>query len=360
MKKNLFKLNIQLFAGEKTEKATPQRKREARKKGQVGKSHEITSMLVLILSMLVIKLWVPYMLAEYHKFTNHIFTFVEADFNIERASLLIMETVLVVTKMVAPILVVAMLAGFVGNVMQIGFLFTTETLKFDPNRINPVSGLKRMFSKKVLVELTKSLLKTALVGYVAFNYLWDKLPILTVLMDNNLENTLKIIGDIAYSVTWRVLLVLFIIAIFDYAYQLYEYEHSIKMSKQEIKEEYKNIEGDPQLKAKIKEKQRQLATSRMMQEVPDATVVITNPTHLAVALKYEDEMGAPVVIAKGQDLIAQKIKEIAAEHGVAIVENKPLARTLYKQVEIGMDIPVDLYQAVAEVIAYVYKLKKRY
>lgn len=360
MKNKLIRINLQLFAGEKTEKATPQRKKEARKKGQVGKSHEITSMLVLILSMLMLKLWIPHMLVEYNKFTAHVFTFAYSDLSREKACLLIMETMLVVAKMTAPILLTALLAGVVGNVMQIGFLFTTETLKFDPSRINPVSGLKRMFSKKIVVELIKSLFKTALVGYVAFTFLWHKLPIMTVLMDNDLGNTLKIVGNIIFSVTWRALLILFIIAVFDYAYQIYEYEHSIKMSKQEIKQEYKNIEGDPQLKAKIKEKQRQLATSRMMQEIPDATVVITNPTHLAIALKYEDDMGAPVVIAKGQDLIAQKMKDIAAEHGVAIVENKPLARLLYKQVEIGMDIPVDLYQAVAEVIAYVYKLKKRY
>lgn len=352
-------LNLQLFAGEKTEKATPRRREEARKKGQVAKSHELNTVLVVTLTLVTLKMWIPVMVADFQQFFTHLFTGSFADLTAEGAFLLILDIILLLAKMVTPLLLVAMTVGFAANVVQVGFYYTTEPLKPDLNRINPVSGFQRLFSKRALAELVKSLCKTLLVGYIAFSFLWKQMPALAVLMDVPLTSALATVGNVTFSAAWRMMGLLFILAIADYSYQHYEYEQSLKMSKQEIKDEYKTIEGDPQLKAKIKERQRQLATRRMMQEVPRATVVITNPTHLAVALKYEDKMNAPVLVAKGQDFLAGRIKEVATANGVPIVENKPLARLLYQRVEINMSIPADLYQAVAEVIAYVYRLKKR-
>lgn len=354
-----FRINLQLFAGEKTERATPRRREEARKKGQVAKSVEINTVLGLVISLLVLRAWLPSMMQEFNTFFTHVFTYAAGDLTLKTTVNLLMDIILVLVKLAGPLLLAAMVAGYAANVLQIGFLFTSETLKFDLNRLNPVKGMQRIFSKRALAELIKSLLKTCLVGYVAVSFLLGELPGLGLLMDIPVDSALIYIGDITFSAGWRILAILFVLAVADYGYQVYEYEQSLKMSKQEIKEEYKNIEGDPQLRAKLRERQRQLATRRMMQEVPKATVVITNPTHVAVALKYSEEMSAPELVAKGQDYLAQRIKEVAADNEVAIVENRSLAWLIYEKVGIGKAIPVDLYQAVAEVIAYVYKLKKQ-
>jgi flagellar biosynthetic protein FlhB len=352
-----FKINLQLFAGDKTEKATPRRREEARKKGQVVKSNEIITVIVLTLTLLVLKYWLFYMANDFQSFFIYMFTFIETDFTLDQAQLIIVQVILVTVKMAGPIVLTALVAGYTSNVMQIGFLFTSKPLKIDLNRLNPINGMKRIFSKRALAELVKTILKTCLVGFVAFYFLFKQLPRLAVLMDSPIDVSLYTIGEVTFTTGWRILAVLLLIAIADYAYQVYEYEQSLKMSKQEIKEEYKTIEGDPHLKSEMKARQRQLATRRMMQEIPQATVVITNPTHLAIALKYKDEMQVPVVVAKGQDFLAQKIKQLASENNVVIVENKNLARLLYKEVEIGRPIPVELYKAIAEVLAYVYKIK---
>lgn len=361
MNKNIpFQINLQLFAGEKTEKATPKRKQEARKKGQVAKSNEIITVIVLTMTILLLRFWLPNMLNDFNTLFQRVFQYTAAEFTVNTVFVLLNEVLYYLAKMLLPILIIALTAGYLGNVVQVGFLFTTEPLKFDLNRLNPISGFKRIFSKRAIAELFKSLLKTGMVGYAAFSYLWEQLPKISLLMEQEISVSMGILGDIVFNTGLRILAVLLVIAMADYVYQRYEYEDSLKMSKQEVKDEYKNIEGDPQLKAKIKEKQRQLAMRRMMEEVPQATVIITNPTHIAVALKYKDEMKAPVLVAKGQDFIAQRIKDIAADNKVTIVENKPLARQLYKTVDIGQSIPAELYQAVAEVIAYVYKMKKSY
>jgi flagellar biosynthetic protein FlhB len=353
-----FRFNLQLFAGEKTEKATPKRRQEARKKGQVVKSNEINTVFVLIVTLILLKSWIPVILEDFDGFYQQVFTYATTDLTPEISIVLLNELIYILARMVGPLLMAALVAGYIANVVQVGFLFTTESLKFDLNRINPLKGFQRIFSKRAIAELFKSVFKITLVGYVAFSYLNSQLPSLAVLMDSPLDLSFIYIGDITFTVSWRIILVLFLLAIADYAYQVYEYEQSLKMTKQEVKEEYKTIEGDPMLKQKVRERQRQLSANRMMQEVPKATVVITNPTHVAVALMYDEEKGIPEVIAKGQDYIAQKIKEIALTNNVTIVENKSLAWLLFKKVELGMAIPVDLYQAVAEVIAYVYRFKK--
>jgi len=352
-----FKMNLQLFAGEKTEKATPRRKQEARKKGQVVKSNELITVIILALTLLCLRFWIPYCLKMFANFCGHVLTYSTVELTTENVLHLGYEMLIFLAIMSGPVLLVAMVAGYLANILQIGFMFTTESLKIDFTRLNPVNGLKRIFSRRALAELVKTLLKTFLVGYIAFSFLYKELPRLAVLMDYPLADALSIVGDITIMVGWRILAVLFVIAVADYAFQYYDYEKSLRMSKEEIKEELKTTEGDPYLKAEIKARQRQMATRRMMQEVPKATVVITNPTHFAVAIKYDNSMSAPVVVAKGQDFMAQRIKALALDHNVTIVENKALARALYQEVEIGFPIPEELYKAIAEVLAYVYRLK---
>lgn len=351
-------IDLQLFAGEKTEKATPRRKDEARKKGQVVKSNELVTVLILALCVLVLQAWVPKIAAEFQNLYTLCVSIIYEEITLASVQQLVLTALVSVVKMAGPLVLAAMGAGYLANVMQVGFLVVSEPLKFDLNRINPLNGFKRIFSKRGLFELFKALLKTCLVGYVALKYLWEELPQIGILMDLTPAQGVATIGRITFSIIWRMLAVLFVMAVADYAYQLFDYEKNLRMSKEEIKEEYKMLEGDPQVKAKIKERQRLIASHRMMQEVPKATVVITNPTHLAVAIKYGDDMNVPMVVAKGQDHVAEKIKEIARENDVIITENKPLARLLYKRVDVGSSIPADLYQAVAEIIAYVYRLKK--
>jgi flagellar biosynthetic protein FlhB len=228
------------------------------------------------------------------------------------------------------------------------------------NKLNPLEGFKRLFSKTAFVELVKSIFKIGIIGYVIYDYLKGNIEVVPELLNMNIESSAVFIGNTIINIGIRAAAVLLILSIFDYAYQIWDYEKSIRMSKQEIRDEYKEIEGNPQIKSKIKEKQRQLALRRMMAEVPNADVIITNPTHFAVAVRYDaNASDAPQVIAKGKDLIAQKIKETAKENKVPIVENKPLAQALYKSVEIGENIPSELYKAVAEVLAYVYSLRDR-
>ncbi|MFY9174723.1 MAG: flagellar biosynthesis protein FlhB [Peptococcia bacterium] len=351
-------IDLQLFSGEKTEKATPRRKQEARKKGQIVKSNELVTVIILTLSILVLQAWIPYIAAEFQRLYNFCISYTKEELTLLTLRHLIISTLISIVKMGGPIIITAVGAGFVANLMQVGFLFVSEPLKFDLNRINPINGFKRIFSKRALFELLKATVKTCLVGYVAVKYLWGELPRLAILMDLPPAQGIATIGEITFAVCWRMIAVLFVLAVADYGFQLFEYEKSLRMSKEEIKEEYKMMEGDPQIKARIKERQRLIASHRMMQEVPKATVVITNPTHIAVAIKYDDSLSAPMVVAKGQDHLAEKIKEIARENDVIITENKPLARLLFKRVEVGSYIPAELYQAVAEVIAYVYRLKK--
>lgn len=229
-------------------------------------------------------------------------------------------------------------------------------LKLD--KINPIQGAKRIFSMRTIVELLKSILKISAGIYVAYTILWSAKDTLIKLSLTSVEDVLAFTGDEVVKLGLFIGILLLILAVSDYVYQRYEYEKSLRMSKQDIKDEYKKSEGDPLIKSKIKQRQRQMAMQRMMQELPKADVVITNPTHFSVAIRYEaGAMSAPTVIAKGQDYIALKIREIAKKNRIVIMENKPLARALYSQVEIGQQIPEEMFKAVAEVLAYVYKLQ---
>jgi flagellar biosynthetic protein FlhB len=258
----------------------------------------------------------------------------------------------------APIFILVMLIAIVGNYAQIGFMFIGSPLvpKFD--KINPISGFKRIFSMRTVMDFLKSTFKLLIIGFAVYTTLMAQKTKLLGLGHAPLESTFSFIGTITLGLGVKIGAILVVLAIFDFIYQKYEHEKSLKMSKQDIKDEYKKSEGDPLIKGKIRAKQRQMAMQRMMQEVPKADVIITNPTHFAVALRYDAKnMQAPTVIAKGADYMALKIKEIAKQNGVLTMENKPLARAIFAQVEIGEAIPAELFQAVAEVLAYVYKMK---
>ncbi|WP_221564339.1 flagellar biosynthesis protein FlhB [Alkalihalobacillus sp. TS-13] len=353
-------LDLQYFSQEKTEKATPKKRQDSRKKGQVAKSSDVNTAIILLIVFLFLWLIAPFMLdrllAIYQKSFREFIHFDATNENIQQVmSAMAIEA----AKIVAPILLIAMIAGVAANYMQVGVLFSTEPLKAKLERINPLKGFKRIYSLRAIVELLKSILKISLVGFVTFAVLWLQKDEILMLSHGTVEHALLVIGRLTIQMGLAASVLLIFLAVLDYFYQKYDFEKSIKMSKQDLKDEHKKSEGDPLIKSKIKEKQRQMAMQRMMQEVPKADVVITNPTHYAIALKYdESEHDAPVVIAKGVDFVALKIREVAKHNEIEIVENRPLARSLYDQTEIGDLVPEALFKAVAEVLAYVYRLKK--
>ncbi|CAH2214007.1 flagellar biosynthesis protein FlhB [Tepidibacter aestuarii] len=353
-------INLQLFSGEKSEKATPKKKQEARKKGQVVQSKEITSALTLLFSLLSLKYLGKYIVSSFYE---SILFFRNNFFDIEFNNTLIGYRVLIyifyfALKIGLIIVLINASIAFISSKAQVGNLFTTENLKFKFDKLNPIEGFKRMFSVKALFEFGKSSFKILILTVIAYNYM--KKNIVYILKSINL-NEFQIsynLLDLTLSLGIKLSIYLLVLSLFDYLYQLYEHNKNLKMSKQEIKEEYKQSEGDPQIKSKIKEKQRQSAMKRMMQDVPKADVIITNPTHFAVAIKYDEHKSdAPYVVAKGKNMVALKIKEKARESDVPIIENKPLARQLYSNVNIGDIIPPELYEAIAEILAYVYSLK---
>jgi flagellar biosynthesis protein FlhB len=356
-----YTLNLQYFSQEKTEKATPKKRQESRNKGQVAKSADINAALVLFVSIMFLSFMGSWMGERLmHLFRHSLDKNLLYDVSESSIQKLFSELSIEVAIIIAPVMLAAMVAGVLGNYLQIGFLLSTEAIQMKLERINPLSGFKRIYSIRALVELSKSLLKILLIGGVTFFILWSERDVYLRMSLVNIEDTLSVFGGLAVKMGFFASIVLLFLAFLDYMYQKYDFEKNIRMSKQDIKDEYKKSEGDPKIKGKIKEKQRQMAMRRMMQEVPKADVIITNPTHFAIALKYEDGgMDAPVVVAKGVDLIAQRIKEIAKENDVVTVENKPLARTLYSRVEIGQVIPEDLFKAVAEILAFVYRIKKK-
>ncbi|MFE1244491.1 flagellar biosynthesis protein FlhB [Fictibacillus sp. NPDC058756] len=356
-----YQMKLQYFSQEKTEKATPKKRQESRKKGQVAKSADINAAIVLFVSVMFLSFmggWMGERLK--HLFTHSLDKNLLFDVTETSIPKLFWELSIEVAIILAPVMIAAMAAGVIGNYLQVGFLLSTEAIQMKLERINPLSGFKRIYSVRALVELSKSLLKILLIGGVTFFILWMERDVYLRMSLVSIEASLPVFGGLAIKMGFAASLVLLFLAFLDYMYQKYDFEKNIRMSKQDIKDEYKKSEGDPKIKGKIKEKQRQMAMRRMMQEVPKADVIITNPTHYAICLKYDDSgMDAPVVVAKGVDLIAQRIKEIGKEHDVVTVENKPLARTLYARVDIGQVIPEDLFKAVAEILAFVYRIKKK-
>ena len=354
-----YPVDLQFFAGEKTEKATPKKKQDARKKGQVVKSADISPAFGLLTVFLVLTALGSSMFHSMQNlFRESLITFSTWQVNQENLGIITAKVGWEAVKIVGPVLAAVFVVSLVANYAQVGWLFTTETLKFKLEKLNPIQGFKRMFSLRSLVELGKSLFKIGAGILVAYTILWDVREELTTLSLQPLEAAISFAGAEATKLGMYIGLLLLILAVFDYAYQKYEHEKNLRMSKQDIKDEHKMSEGDPLVKGKIRERQRSMAIRRMMQELPKADVVITNPTHFAVAIRYDaKEMHAPTVIAKGHDYMALRIKDVAKKHRIVTMENKPLARALYSQVEIGQPIPEELFKAVAEVLAYVYKLQ---
>ncbi len=344
---------------EKRFPATPKRKQEARKKGQVLKSQELTSAVMLLALVGLLKIWLPHMLNGIAELFSYV-TNMSAEWN----NLLVWQVMVTLSwkclLLLGPLFLASAVVAIIVNFLQVGSLLTIETIKPKISRLSPIQGLKRMFGIKALVQLIKSLLKVSIIGYFLIDVIRSNVDIFPALQGLTVIQSMVIIGNLLYELAWKTAVAFIIIAIFDFIYQWYDYEKDLRMSHQEIKEEFKQTEGDPQLKAQIKRRQRELAMRRMMEDLKGADVVITNPTHFSVALKYDaQKYSAPYVVAKGQNEIALKIREIAKENNIIIMEDKHLARALYSQVEIGQTVPADLYKAVAEVLAFVYRINKR-
>ena len=356
-----WSFDLQLFNEEKTEDATPKRLQEAREKGQVAKSTEINATVSIILAFFVLQVLGSFIFEELGLFMRHVYSnFSTQDLTFVDLQLLFIEAVLVMLKTAFPIMATLAFSAVVMNLLQVGFIFSLEPLMPSLEKLDPISGMGRLISKRSLVELAKSLFKVGVVGFFIYRVIKQNLLNNAMLINAELWASLKATSSMLLGMVFEICAVMLVLAALDFLYQNWEYRQNLKMSKHDVKQEFKQSEVDPQIKGKIKERQRAMAMQRMMQEVPKADVVITNPTHFAVALKYDNKMmAAPQIVAKGQDFVALRIKEIAKEHKVVIVENKPLARALHASTEVGDAVPAELYKSVAEVLAYVYRLKRR-
>ncbi|MDA8229147.1 MAG: flagellar biosynthesis protein FlhB [Desulfitobacterium hafniense] len=344
---------------EKTFQATPRRRQEARKKGQVLKSQELTSALMLLGYVALLKYWLPGMLEKMQQLFPYVLQ-LSTDWTIRHVSSLMTNLLWVGFQIIGPVFVVGILIAVSSNYLQVRSLFTVEPLKPQFSRISPINGAKRMFGVRAWVELGKSLAKVIIIGYFLYASIRDNIELFPALQQLEVAQSTVLLGEAIIELAWKISIAFVVLAVLDYLYQWWEFEKNLRMSHEELKQEYKQTEGNPQLKSEIKKKQRAMAMRRMMQDLKKADVVVTNPTHYAVALRYDPlENKAPYVVAKGIDQIALRIKELAKEHDIITMENKPLARALYAQVEIGEGVPADLYKAVAEVLAFVYRLKKK-
>jgi len=347
--------------GERTEEATSQRREDFRKRGQVAQTRELASVLVLFSSLAMIWLLGQFLFEQINglfqlSFGEGLVAAGRGSGNWTAASRFALDKCFF---MIAPVLGISFVASFAATALQTGFLYNEEALQFRPERLNPIQGFGRIFSMKALIEGFKALIKLCVILFIAYWLLKDQLMILPELIHFTVGQIFIYMGGLMTRLLAGIGMFMMFLAAADYLFQRWELEREMKMTKQEVREELKSREGDPLVKARIKRVQREIAGRRMMEEVPKADVIVTNPTHIAIALKYDDTMVSPRVIAKGADLLAEKIKEIAKKHAVPIVENKPLARTIFKTLKIGQTIPKELYTAVAEVLSYVYRLKKK-
>lgn len=368
--KILIHYNLQMFAkdgegGEKTEPATEKKLKDARDEGKVAKSKELTAAFDLIVLFLVLKIFISFIGGQ----MINIFSFVydripefieinEQDLSSIAVNNFMRGIILKWFLMVLPFFIFGVAITLLISIIQVGWKVTAKSMQPKLSKFNPINGFKRMFSKDSLFELFKSIFKIGIIAYVAYNAVKDHENDIFILYDIPLNRALLLVGDIIINTGLKISIVYLVVGIADFVYNKHKFNEDMKMTKQEVKDEYKNTEGDPQIKGRQKRKMQEASQRRMMQDVPKADVVITNPTHFAVAVKYDaNENSAPVVVAKGQDYVAMKIKEIAKENDVEIVENKPLARMLFHNVDIGAEIPPELYQSVAEILAMIYKTK---
>jgi len=366
-KKLILPYNLQWFAdgegGEKTEPATQKKLDDARKEGKVAKSKDLTEGIALVVLFLTLKIFISYvgerMLGIFDWTLGRMAEFVavnQKNLEMKAISGLLTNAILEMFLIVWPFFLFGFAITFLVTVYQVGWTVSLKTMEPKLSKFNPINGFKRIFSKDSLFELLKSIVKVGIIVYIVYTNLKDEANNLFILYEITLNQAVALVGQIILDVGLEISIVFVVVGLADLFYQKWKFSDEMKMTKQEVKDEYKNTEGDPQIKGRIRQKMREASQRRMMQDVPKADVVITNPTHFAVALKYDAEVSrAPVVLAKGEDFLAQKIKEIAKENKVPLVENKPLARMLYHNVDIGAEIPPELYQAVAEVLAMVYQ-----
>ena len=366
-----FEINLQWFAkdgegGEKTEPATAKKLRDAREEGKVARSKELTAAFDLIVLFLVLKVFISFVAEKFLNVFSYTYNlipdFVEQnakEVSGQAVGNLISSILLQIIIICIPFFIFGLAVTLVISIYQVGWKITTKPMMPKLDKFNPINGFKRMFSAESLFELVKSVLKIGLIVYIAYSSIKDEADNLFILYEIPLTQAIVLTGTIVLDVGFKISIAYLIIGLADYIYQKYKFSEDMKMTKQEVKDEYKNTEGNPEIKGRQRQRMREVSQRRMMQDVPKADVVITNPTHYAVAIKYDAETAkAPIVLAKGEDFLAQKIKEAAKEHQIEIVENKPLARMLYANVDIGQEIPPELYQAVAEVLAMVYNTRQ--
>lgn len=343
----------------KTESATPRRREEARKRGQVARSVELNTALGMLGALIVLQLASSFMMSELAKVSTGAWGHLDRhEISLGEIQRLALVFGVELAFILAPLLIGVALVGVLTNVIQVGVNFSPEVVQFKPENLNPVQGFGRIYSRRSAIELVKGLVKVVLVGWVAWWTVSGRLDQVLNLMNSDMLLFWGAIGSLSTALILRVALALLVLAALDYWYQKYEFEESIRMSKQEVKDEYRQLEGDPQIKARIRRLQQDASRRRMLADLPTADVVITNPTHLAVAVRYDEtSMDAPRVIAKGARLLAQRIKQIAKEHRIPVLENKPLARALYESTPVGGAVPSALFDAVAQLLAYVYQMQ---
>lgn len=369
-KRLIIEYDLQFFAkegpgGEKTEEPTGKKLDDARKKGQVAKSREISMAVELLAFFILLRVYVDTIGLRFENFFGTVYqqipsTIKMVDGQVPKSALhAVVSNMLVQTlTIMMPFLIAGVVIALICNILQVGFKVATEPLRPNFGKMNPLQGIQKLFSMQSLFELLKSVAKIVLISYVVYSYFKSEKSSIYLLYDMSLRQGIALMGNLTINMGIRVAAVYMIIALVDFIYQKRKFHTDMMMTKQEVKDEMKESEGDPQIKSKQRQRMREASQRRMMQELPKADVVITNPTHYAVAIQYDQEKyNAPIVLAKGADYLAKKIKEIAKENDVEIVENKPLARMLYANVEIGAVIPPELYKAVAEVLAFVYHLK---
>jgi flagellar biosynthetic protein FlhB len=347
--------------GDKTEDPTPHRLREARRKGQVFKSMELNSAINIVGVMVLLLVFSSFAFRGFEDaFNLFLGNMLSYPLTAGNTQVVFREAITRYLITMLPVFSVALVLGIASNIIQVGFLLSTEQMAPKLNRLNPLEGLKKIFSKKALFEMVKSILKLLVIGTLTYFFIRSRMDGLLLLVNQTVAASLQVFWSTMTTLGILVGLVFLGLAFMDYLFQRHEHKSSLKMSRKDIKDEYKNLEGDPLVRAKLREKQRQIARERMLQDVSSADVVITNPTEIAVALIYrEGQDSAPQVVAKGVEILAQRIREIAAENEIAIVENPPVAQMLWKYTDIGEEIPITLYQAVAEIMAVVYQAREK-
>ena len=348
--------------GERTEKATPKRRRDERKKGNVLQSKDIVTVFTLIGGFYALKLTFMSSYSALKGCMLKYFSYMQnkAELSQDLIREMAFDSVLVAARIIAPLMACIVFLSIAATVFQTKPLFVLDSLKPKFNRLSPLQGFKKIFSVRSIVEVLKGIIKISILFYLLYDFIGKQIIELPKLFTLEIPAACGYMFQTVFNMALRIGMAFAVISVFDFFYQRWEYERQLKMSKQEIKEEYKQLEGDPQVKGKIKELQRKMAMSRMMQQVPDADVVIRNPTHFAVALSYDPEKHvAPILLAKGQDEMALRIVRVAEENEIFIVENKPLARAIYATTDLNQLLPPEFYGAVAEILVHVYRINNK-